>query len=265
MALKLVGSDGTLPPDETPPQIEAPEEYVFMTAWSGGTKSSKPPQIHSKLLELRREISSLSAKKTDKVPFPVRGAKELAQKLANALNKLDLIAPVIDQKITHMETGVDKVGVSKSGGPAYRSLVHVVTTVRVIAPDGSFVDMVGSGHGADADDKAGGKASTYSWKDALLKGLTIPDQDMIDTDDSAGDESRQYDRATAEPKVIKMPEGEGKPGMDYALAAIEQGKTLADMDVIKLAITTGEIALTHEEKVKASVAYAAKRKLIKGD
>lgn len=269
MSLRSVPPDGILPPEPPIPQSGSPARFVFMNAWQGGTESNSAPLIHSKLLGLRREIKSLAAKKTPNVPFPVRGAKDLAQKLADALNKLELIAPVVDQKITHLPTGAELVGVNKSGAPAYRSLVHVVATVRVIAPDGSFVDMVGSGHGADSDDKAGGKASTYAWKDALLKGLTIPDQDMIDTDDTAGDEPRQYDaRTAADSRAVLNQLDKGsptKPGFDYALAKIAEGTTLADMDVIKLAITTGEIALTHDEKVKASVAYAAKRKLIKGD
>lgn len=266
MALSLVPPG---PPQEPPPQSpEEFQEYVYMNAWQGGTKSSKPPLIHGKLLELRREIKSLAAKKTPNVPFPVRGAKDLAQKMADALNKLDLVAPVVDQKFTHFETTLDKVGPNKNGGPSYRTLVHVVTTVRVIATDGSFVDMVGSGHGADADDKAGGKASTYSWKDALLKGLTIPDQDMIDTDDTAGDpEPKQYDtRTAAESKAaLAQLDMTAKPGLDYAMAAISRAKTLADMDVLKLAITTGEIQLSHMEKLKASEAYASKRKEIKGE
>lgn len=278
MSLSLVPPG---PPQE-PPALAQPQEtqdYVFMNAWQGGSRSSSPPLIHGKLLELRREIKSLAAKKTPGVPFPVRGAKDLAQKLADALNKLDLIAPVIDQKFTHMETTIDKVGESKNGGPAYRSMLHVVSTVRIIAPDGSFIDMVGSGHGADSDDKAGGKASTYSWKDAILKGLTIPDQDMVDTDDEVGDPPVNQARPQAkvmdqsgpwenhpEPAKVEhiVDAATGLPGLNYALTQIEAAATLEDMAVIKKAIVSGSIDLSGGDKVKASLAYVTKEKLLKG-
>lgn len=279
MALSLVPPSGG-PPEVPPPPLapEEPQEFVWMNAWQGGTKTTKPPLIHGKLLELRREIKSLAAKKAPGVPFPVRGAKDLAQKLADALNKLDLIAPVIDQKFTHMETTIDKVGASKNGGPAYRSMLHVVSTVRIIAPDGSFIDMVGSGHGADSDDKAGGKASTYSWKDAILKGLTIPDQDMIDTDDEAGDPPVNQARPQAkvmdqsgpwenakEPASVEhiVDAATGLPGLNYALTQIEAASTSEDMAVIKKAIVSGSIDLSGGDKVKASLAYVTKEKLIK--
>jgi hypothetical protein len=54
-----------------------------------------------------------------------------------------------------------------------------------MSSDGSYVDFVGSGHGSSSDDKAGGKASTYAWKDAIIKGLSMPDADMADTDDES--------------------------------------------------------------------------------
>jgi hypothetical protein len=72
-----------------------------------------------------------------------------------------------------------------SVSPVFRTLAHVKSTVRLIAPDTSFIDLDGSGHGGDVDDKSGGKASTYAWKDALLKGLSIPHEDMVDTDDDS--------------------------------------------------------------------------------
>jgi hypothetical protein len=65
-------------------------------------------------------------------------------------------------------------------------MVHVTSIVRLAAEDGSFVDFVGSGHGQDRDDKAGGKASTYAWKDAILKGLCLPEVDIEDTDNEVG-------------------------------------------------------------------------------
>src|SRR5688500_7406109 len=79
--------------------------YVFPAYWGGVTKSSRPPLIHEKIRELRLAVGGLAAKKQQGGPmFPVRGAKELAQKLAQALCDLDLVAPVVSQDVTLVPT-----------------------------------------------------------------------------------------------------------------------------------------------------------------
>lgn len=184
--------------DLSNPAVQAAiqSKYMFPGAYGGFVGSPNPPQIHDMMKQLRVEIGAVEAKKSTEAfgpKFPVRGAKDLAQKLANALNKLNMEAPVVDQVITLVNTNDIPKNENKSGGPVFRTLAHVKATVRLIAPDSSFIDMVGSGHGGDVDDKSGGKASTYAWKDAILKGLSIPHEDMVDTDDDSstgGEESR---------------------------------------------------------------------------
>lgn len=193
--------------------------HVFPGAYGGYVGSSTPPQIHDMMRKLRIEIGAVEAKKsTDQYgpKFPVRGAKDLAQKLANALNALNMEAPVVDQQVTLIDTDKIPKNENKSGNPVFRTLAHVKSVVRLIAPDTSFIDLVGSGHGGDVDDKSGGKASTYAWKDAILKGLSIPHEDMVDTDDdsSTGDgESgaggKGRGRAAKEGGAGKMGEGAG--------------------------------------------------------
>lgn len=164
-------------------------EWVFPSAYGGAVKSPNPPQIHALMRDLRIEIGAVEAKKSQDrfgPKFPVRGAKDLAQKLANALNTLNMEAPVVAQEITLIDCDKIPGNERQSGNPVFRTLAHVKSTVRLIAPDTSFIDLVGSGHGGDPDDKSGGKASTYAWKDALLKGLSIPHEDMVDTDDNSG-------------------------------------------------------------------------------
>lgn len=264
-------------------QPEGPN-FIFASAFGGGSQSGRPPLIHSKLLALRKEVNHIAAKRQPGVPFPVRGAKDLAQKLAEALVRLDLLAPVVHQEVVLMDTDPALVGTNKSGGPRFSTMAHVKATVRMIAEDGSYIDMVGSGHGADGDDKAGGKASTYAWKDAILKGLTIPDAEMADTDDDSGD---SYDRG---PKVVKDPPkatpkvkqstdeipdsrldnvvsiSDAKKelrGLKYTVEAIEKAKTLEDLEMIKKAIASGDIILSGGDKLSASAAYVARRKELK--
>lgn len=268
-------------------QAQHSPQNVFLNAFGGGTASGNPPMIHSKLLALRKEIGHIAAKRAPGVPFPVKGAKDLAQKMAEALRDLNLLAPVVHQDVTLMETPVELVGANKSGGPRFATLAHVKATVRIIAEDGSFLDMVGSGHGADGDDKAGGKASTYAWKDAILKGLTIPDAEMADTDDDSGDSyekgpkmvrdnvTKNYvpaeskvERAKQEfaegSKVIQMSEAKAEVrGLDYLLSQIDKAQTKEDIDLIGKAIKEGDIVVTGMDKLKASAAFVAKRDAIR--
>jgi hypothetical protein len=192
-------------------------QYVFPSAYGGFVGSAKPPLIHGLIKELRVEIGAVKAVKQAGGPmFPVRGAKDLAQKLANALNTLTLSAPVVAQEITICDVSNLPKNETRAGGPVFRTLAHVKATVRLTAPDTSFVDLVGSGHGGDVDDKSGGKASTYAWKDALLKGLSIPHEDMVDSDDSSS-----IDEGSSGGVGAKGVRGAGKGGRNEVKASGE--------------------------------------------
>jgi len=159
--------------------------YKFPTWWGGETfiESTEPPQIHKKLIAIRKAVGGLKAKKEATGPnFAVRKASDLMAKLRTAIDKEECHVMVVSQSII---TGdLDKIP-PDGKGRVFRSAATVTTRVRICAPDGSFVEGEGSGGGGDADDKAVGKASTYSYKDALIKLLTLPDADTVDTDDEA--------------------------------------------------------------------------------
>lgn len=237
--------------------------YVYPCYWGGVTRASVPPMIHGKLGELRREIGGIAAKKAQGGPqFPVRSAKELAQKLAQALQDLNMVAMPVHQDVTLIDT--DKVPDNKtaSGKPVFRTLAHVKTTVRVGAEDGSFVDMVGSGHGGDVDDKAGGKADTYGWKSALLKGLSIPEQDMLDTDD---EEPSQVDAKPA--KVLSIVKDKPSPAVEGTskevlaeVTKLVEGATNEQLDELATKIKAGEYGLSAPDKLKLSAAFVKRRK-----
>lgn len=150
--------------------------------WGGVAESDSPPQIATKFKALRKAVGFLAAETKPGVRYEVKSAKTLMEKLRPALDELDMdcypatmtggnipLTPVIDE---------DGDVVAGDG-----TLAFLMTTVRIGCEDGSFVDVVGAGHGADQQDKAGGKSSTYAWKDALIKGLTLPNSEMDDTDD----------------------------------------------------------------------------------
>ena len=160
--------------------------FVWPCWWGGAAQGENPPLIHQKIQELRREIGGLEAKKAQFGPmFPVKSAKELEQKLQPALDKLGLtlacsydvynVTPA-DVPVTKNRKGEDQV---------VRSAATVKCTVKLCAEDGSFIESQGAGGGLDGDDKAVGKAPTYSRKDAILKMLAVPEKNMIDTDDES--------------------------------------------------------------------------------
>lgn len=134
-------------------------------------------QIFSDIVKLRQAIGGLVAEKRNGVSFPVKSAKDLMLKLRNAAD--DLGMPLAGAPI---ETTVVQIPDFKLYNKDALTC-HVVVKVRFMSSDGSYLDGVGSGHGSSNDDKAGGKASTYAWKDAVVKILSLPDDEMVDTDD----------------------------------------------------------------------------------
>lgn len=283
------------------PLMPSPQQYVFPSAYGGAVQSDKPPQIHNMMRQLRLEIGAVEAVKSqDKYgpKFPVRGAKDLAQKLANALNKLNMEAPVVSQEVNLLETAENKIPQNErpNGQPVFRTLAHVKATVRIIAPDTSFIDVVGSGHGGDVDDKSGGKASTYAWKDALLKGLSIPHEDMVDTDDdsstggeepagsrkasgkaaaarsknavdkSAGrSESKVSSNRLVESAVDNAADTEpesDETGLAYVLDKIKGANSASDLESIRDAIKTGVLDLRGSDRLEATKAWMQRKKEI---
>jgi hypothetical protein len=262
----------------------APKPYIWPCWWGGIASSDKPPMIHDKIQALRMAVGGIEAKKQAGGPmFPVRGAKELNQKLAQALNDLDLVAPQVAQEHTHFETGDGKIpgNATNSGKPVFRTLTHCKATVRLGASDGSFVDFVGSGHGGDTDDKAGGKSSTYAWKDAVFKGLTVPHADMVDTDDEQSESSdgpgvgeskrgrkAKAPAADAGDKPAAGPDGDTKAvaeiespkDLAFIEAAIRKAGTLEELEGIAANIKSGIFKVAGADRLKASTAYVARKR-----
>jgi hypothetical protein len=230
--------------------------FTFPGAYGGTVTSEHPPQIHGKICELRRMLT-LGAEKRPGVMFPVKDAKQLNQKLAEALDQLEMVASPIAQDVSFIDTGNIPKNENKSGNPVFRTLVHVKTTVRLIAPDTSFHDVTGSGHGGDTDDKAGGKASTFSWKDAILKGITVPSEDMPDTDDEQ-QSARGQVQVTKQTRSLAVMDSEPaeETGLEAILEMIAKAKTVADLEAVRNLIKGG--AIHGNDRIKAAKPFADK-------
>jgi hypothetical protein len=216
--------------------------YEFPTWWGGIARSTVPPLIAERVNSLRLSVGGLEAKRGgaagERAPlYPVKSSKELFQKLAQGLSDLGLMAPVVDQTVHHQEYSyTDSKGELRQG-----TAVHVTARIRLGATDGSFVELVGSGHGVDRDDKAGGKASTYAWKDAILKGLTIPEQDLVDTDDEEGQ--------GAVSKPIRKKKAAAPATQEDWKERIAAAKTVAELEELK---TEMRAALPMDEQLALS-------------
>lgn len=257
-------------------------EFVWPNYFGGATRSKAAPLIHSKLRELRLAVGGVEAKKQAGGPmFPVKSAKDLANKLAQALCDLDLIAPVVAQEITLVDTKDIPGNSTASGKPVFRTLAHVKATVRIGAADGSYVDVVGSGHGGDVDDKAGGKATTYAWKDAILKGLTTPERDMVDTDDEAPSADSEAPKPTAgapRTRTSKAPgnstvassgansANDNSPGGNYdkVVALIKTATSTEGLDKIAASIKANEpgYELHGADRLKATTVFVECKKAL---
>lgn len=131
-------------------------------------------KIDSDLVELRKEIGGLQAKKVAGVPYAVKSARELFYKLRLAADKLKMIeAGSLKQVILIPEN-------SEKGTKAC-----AVVTVRFKSSDGSYEDFQGGGSGMAPDDKGANKAITYATKNAVVAALCLPDAEMVDSDDES--------------------------------------------------------------------------------
>ncbi len=181
-------------------------KFTWKTWWGGTAESDAPPMIAQALPALRKSVGGLKAEKKAGVQFAVKSAKDLMDKLRAAIDSEPAVAGVwvAGQNVTNIEV---------ERGTACLTL----SVVRVGCIDGSYVDFSGSGHGAANDDKASGKASTYAWKDSIIKGLSLPDAEMVDTDDFSDE------RPVLKPTIATIT-------VDEAKAALKAAKSEAEVD-----------------------------------
>jgi hypothetical protein len=203
--------------------------------------SQNPPLIHEQWGKLMAKVDHLAAVEKDGVKFKVKamfGEHGLMAKLAPALRELNLRLTIHKIEGSHIEV--------ERGTAAFMK-----TTLRLCAADGSFVEMVGAGHGVDSQDKAGGKCLTYSVKGGLIYGLALNDAEMEDTDDSS--------------EPIKGGPRKGKSGTfvldhDEFKQMIDDAETEAELDEIKNQL---KVEGTRNDALVLMPLVSAKRKEIK--
>ena len=206
-------------------------------------------KILQDLVELRKKIGGLKAEaKKGGASFPVKSAKDLMDKLRKAADELGMVCAgsVVGTSVHSDRTSTDR-GVN--------TLVTITHIVRFMSSDGSHMDFVGVGQGGDTQDKAGGKASTYAWKDAVVKALALPDAEMVDTDD----EGAPFDKVSTHKNSLVLPplkeclakfsSVKNKADFEGAKNLVKQTKNWSPEDRIQLqdAATKAQLFLTKKE------------------
>lgn len=129
-------------------------------------------------LSLRKSTGVIEAKKKDGVKFKVRSAEDLIDKIRAKANELGILI--------YPRVASARSFVVEDGTLAEQELQVWAQCVE----DGSQLMFGGFGLGADNQDKAGGKAGTYAFKQALIQALLAGGKDnaralgVADTDDT---------------------------------------------------------------------------------
>lgn len=141
------------------------------------TGRETPGLILAKWYNLRQAVGNIELKQKTGMKFKTRASTDLYDKIRAAADTEGILI--------YPSNGVSEGKVVDSGTLADVELTIICQAVA----DGSYIELYGYGQGADTQDKAGGKAGTYAFKQALIQaclagGEKTPKKDRIpDTDD----------------------------------------------------------------------------------
>ena len=211
-------------------------------------QDGSPGKILTDLVQLRKLVGHLAPEQRPGVMFKVKDAALLMQKLREAGDDLGMpmVGSVVEQIFNHFEP---ISGTTGNGKPCTTLIVHCKSTIRFMSSDGTYADFVGSGNGSGTDDKSGGKASTYSQKDAVLKALSVPNNAIPDTDDENVPLPAKSTRATTIPTLevvldaIKFSKTPSQLNEAKTLAQFKSDWSGADKDALQAAFIKKTAAL----------------------
>lgn len=166
------------------------------------TGTARPGRILELWNTLRKSVGTVEAKKKEGVKFKVRSAEDLIDKVRAKANELGILI--------YPRTVTGKGHVVEDGTLAELNMTVVAQAVE----DGSILAFEGFGLGADNQDKAGGKAGTYAFKQALIqallaggskdaKALGVADTDDTDSPIEGGVRARSGKPKAATDEAVK--------------------------------------------------------------
>lgn len=208
----------------------------------------RPGAVLAKLALLRAGAGSLEKKTKQGVNFEVRSYEDAIDQVATLADELGLLIYPVESP----GHGVSYEWTNKYDKPQVGTLAEVTLTVRFQAiEDGSYVDMQAFGLGMDTQDKAGGKAGTYAFKQALIQGLLMGGSKnakklgVKDTDDEDGI-AASGTRKTRGKKLA--------PSTDAAKAALASvtDKTTFDKAIVEVRHLPPDLQVTLRDEITAA-------------
>ena len=143
-------------------------------------------KLHEKILQIMQEVEYLQ--KDDRVGDGRNSYKAITEeKVTEVIRKSLIKNKVIILPFEQVHTRTDTPSVNYEGKPQIIRLATVDVKYKIIDVEtGDFEIVPSSGTGVDTQDKAVGKAMTYSYKYMMLRTFAIPtgeDPDKISSDD----------------------------------------------------------------------------------
>ena len=198
--------------------------------------------IHAAMIGILSEIGAIDkAQWNTGQKYAFRGIDQFMNTLHPLLVKHRVF---ITPNVEHVERSM---GTSKNGSVMFSTLLTVRYTFH--AEDGSTIDVVSVGEGADSSDKATNKASSAAFKYAVMQAFCIPTEEMIDGDaenpemiaevvaannkPTRTDRKANFHALTDYLTEEEIPSGDAE---DYCIAKgmLETGETLANLTDAKL-------------------------------
>lgn len=200
---------------------------------------SAKSKIYRDIIKIRKAIGGLKAVKAKPkegektVPFAVKSAAVLMHKFRRALDRFNMLCYPV-----HTEFSL----VPKEKG----AIAYATYTFRLVSDDGSYLDVVCTSEGADAQDKAAGKCMTYGWKFALIYTLCLPDADIKEDwgEDELADSDSDFE-PTNEPGGISA---------TSTASYIKRISEAPDLDTYNSIVADAKVSLSIKELQKLSKA-----------
>lgn len=152
--------------------------------------NAKPSELHKALVEVMKAVKNIDKSMTvgeGKNSYKGVSDKDVKYAIGNAMAENNITCLPIDYKVT------SKIDRWEENNGNYSKMkqsvfVEVVAWYKLThSLSGESQVIVGSGHGVDSQDKAIGKATTYSLKNALLYSFLVPTGAIDDTDNTHSD------------------------------------------------------------------------------
>lgn len=210
----------------------APMEHCMSNGmiYNPQTFQETPGLILKAWAAVRAQVGVVEMKRKPGMKFDTRASTDLMDKLSQACNDHGVLL--------YPTRGNGKSVLADSG-----TLCDVeLTIVAQAIEDGSRLEFYGYGQGADTQDKAGGKAGTYAFKQACIQALLaggtkapkshrIPDTDDSDTPIEGG-VRKKSGKPTFEGVKAELEAAQDEPAYRAALANLKLAQA---PDQVKLA------------------------------